>query len=296
MARGARGAAALALLLAVLQCALLPRCAGHGMMVHPRSRNWIAYLDYNYPWAHGQSMGGARGGGGSGAARGARGAGRGARDAGRGGAAVCAPSRRARRRRSPRPTPPLPGARRPRGRVGRRPPAVARRQARAVRRRLERHQVWEPRRRSGHVPARADHQRRRARGHQPPGAFKMAVCPLKPGKDGDACVPLLLKAPGHDRTVSWFLPGVKKWEGGNYGGEPPRYGERRRPGGCASRGRLRQRPARGGGGTAPLPLRAPGLALPASLTQTARPPAPLPPPPSLQATARLRSTGCRRSP
>jgi hypothetical protein len=128
------------------------------------------------------------------------------------------------------------------------------------------------------------------------GAFKMAVCPLKPGKDGDACVPLLLKAPGHDRTVSWFLPGVKKWEGGNYGGEPPRYGERRRPGGCASRGRLRQRPARGGGGTAPLPLRAPGLALPASLTQTARPPAPLPPPPSLQATARLRSTGCRRSP
>jgi hypothetical protein len=56
------------------------------------------------------------------------------------------------------------------------------------------------------------------------GNFKMHVCPLK-GHQG--CTPLRLKAPGHTHTLSWFLPGVRKWSGGNYGGEPPRYGERR---------------------------------------------------------------------
>jgi len=56
------------------------------------------------------------------------------------------------------------------------------------------------------------------------GKFEVEICPLdaKPGQG--KCQPLTLKAPGHSNSKSWWLPGIPKWEGGNYGGEGPRYG------------------------------------------------------------------------
>jgi hypothetical protein len=61
MARGRRRSAAAppAAALLVMLTLLVALSEGHGIMVHPRSRNWMAYLDWNFPWAHGLSMGGA---------------------------------------------------------------------------------------------------------------------------------------------------------------------------------------------------------------------------------------------
>ena len=49
--------------LAPLQAVLLlwlcaASVSAHGLMVNPRSRNWKAYLEENFSWAHGLSMGG----------------------------------------------------------------------------------------------------------------------------------------------------------------------------------------------------------------------------------------------
>jgi hypothetical protein len=52
-----------AALLAVLGLALLLEQAwGHGMMVRPPSRNWQAYLEKNFDYAHGLASGGAAAG------------------------------------------------------------------------------------------------------------------------------------------------------------------------------------------------------------------------------------------
>ena len=75
--RAVAGAPALAAA-ALLLLQLLAPAAGHGMMINPRSRNWAGYLDQNFAWAHGLSMGGEARGGAKrtppGAARGAPGA------------------------------------------------------------------------------------------------------------------------------------------------------------------------------------------------------------------------------
>lgn len=55
--KGQAGAVLLVAALALLLVMVAP-AAGHGMMIQPRSRNWVAYLEQNYPWAHGLNMGG----------------------------------------------------------------------------------------------------------------------------------------------------------------------------------------------------------------------------------------------
>jgi hypothetical protein len=37
---------------------LAAQVAGHGLMLQPRSRNWLAYLGSNNYWAHGLNAGG----------------------------------------------------------------------------------------------------------------------------------------------------------------------------------------------------------------------------------------------
>ncbi len=58
------------------------------------------------------------------------------------------------------------------------------------------------------------------------GKIEVEICPLD-AKSRDKCKPLKLVAPGHGNSKSWWLPGINKWGGGNYGGEGPRYGEGR---------------------------------------------------------------------
>lgn len=55
-----RHLAAAAAALAALQLLLLlpPPAFGHGVLVMPPSRNWKAYLEQNFEWAHGLNMGG----------------------------------------------------------------------------------------------------------------------------------------------------------------------------------------------------------------------------------------------
>lgn len=55
-----RAAAPRAAAAALLLLQLLAPATGHGMMINPRSRNWAAYLQNNYYYAHGLNMGGER--------------------------------------------------------------------------------------------------------------------------------------------------------------------------------------------------------------------------------------------
>jgi len=48
-----------AVMAVLLLAALAPTAEAHGIMIQPRSRNWKAYLDWNFNYAHGLSMGGA---------------------------------------------------------------------------------------------------------------------------------------------------------------------------------------------------------------------------------------------
>jgi hypothetical protein len=52
-------APALLLLLALAALAARP-AAAHGVMLQPPSRNWLAYLEHGFNWAHGLSAGGAK--------------------------------------------------------------------------------------------------------------------------------------------------------------------------------------------------------------------------------------------
>jgi hypothetical protein len=59
--RGAAAAAAGLLLAAAALLQLAAPAAAHGVLIQPRSRNWNAYLDWGFNYAHGLSMGGALG-------------------------------------------------------------------------------------------------------------------------------------------------------------------------------------------------------------------------------------------
>jgi hypothetical protein len=65
------------------------------------------------------------------------------------------------------------------------------------------------------------------------GRFDVRVCPLgvKGGEQADKQCKSLTRADGKGAADAgkkyWFLPFVKKWGGGNYGGDPPMYGDGR---------------------------------------------------------------------
>ncbi|KIZ01099.1 hypothetical protein MNEG_6862 [Monoraphidium neglectum] len=58
------------------------------------------------------------------------------------------------------------------------------------------------------------------------GRMSMQVCPLDAKPKQGKCKNLYLKGHGVKKGVkSWYLPGIDKWTGGNYGGDAPRYGD-----------------------------------------------------------------------
>ena len=64
------------------------------------------------------------------------------------------------------------------------------------------------------------------------GRFDVRVCPLDTkGDQADKKCKYLTRADGKGADDNgkkfWFLPFVKKWGGGNYGGDPPAYGDGR---------------------------------------------------------------------
>jgi len=171
--RNSKAAAAAAIFAAALLTVnLLTPADGHGVMIQPRSHNWVAYLEQNFGYAHGLSMGGAN---------------------------VVSDGGKLR----------YPDGRR--GLCG---------------------DVWNETKWNAPGPIQVTYNPGQVINvdvlitvnHM--GRMTMQVCNLRerPGQPGK-CLSLYLKAPGHNSTKSWYLPGIKDWGGGNWGGDGPRYGE-----------------------------------------------------------------------
>lgn len=69
------------------------------------------------------------------------------------------------------------------------------------------------------------------------GRFSVQICPLEAKRGEGKCKNLYLRVAGHKGIKSWYLPGIKGWTGGNWGGNGPKYGGcRGRAEGCMRAG------------------------------------------------------------
>lgn len=171
MAGRRAAAAAVALLLSVVTISLVAPAAGHGVLIFPKSRNFLSYLQNNFNYAHGLSMGGVDV----------------VSDFGK----LTYPNGR-------------------RNYCGDAHNEYKWDQAGPIQTTYRSGQTI-----AIDVVMAVNHM----------GHFQFQVCPLdaKPGQG--KCKQLYLKAPGHHSTKQWYLPGINSWGGGNWGGEPPRYGD-----------------------------------------------------------------------